>query len=357
MRARSSRGVCLLAFALVTAALGAATSSPAKPTAAQDDGWRTVSPFPVTSNISCVGLNPIQITCFSVSTDGQMQQVNWTEGATGDVRTWPKDQVATSAPDCLKIGQEIHCFFADRKGALVHATAGAHRNPVFETLGGAATQGPPACVSTAPGSFDCFVRDKDDAVHHIAYRSGKWSKWDTQPGKITSALSCITGGRHAIDCFARGKDNELRQNYPNADGSWAGWEDRGGGLSLSPECVSWGAGRVDCFVRGDRDPQMYHIAADGAGWHVWEPQGGHLSSGLSCVARKPNRLDCFVVGPVPAIEGVQHKGWNDTGWTAWSNLLAKPNMTPECLSVAPDSTDCFIREGQRMMHKRFKALP
>ena len=350
-----SRVVCVLTLALATAAWGAAPMPPAKPAAPNDSSdWQKMKTFPVTSNISCVTLAPDYGVCISATTDGRIQEANWGEKASGGVSLWSKEEVATSAPDCLKMGRgRVDCFFADRNRDLVHAISGM----TFQPLGGGPMEGPPSCVSIVPTWIDCFVRKSDDSIHRTFYRGAQdgWSNWEPLPGKITSALSCIKDGRHAIDCFARGEHDELRQNSWNEQDGWTGWEDRGGGLSLRPECVSWEAGRIDCFVRGDKSVSMYHIAADDAGWHKWEPLGGHLSSDLSCVARKANRLDCFVMGPVP---GLHHIGWTGTGWTAWENLGGLPTMAPECISVTPDSIDCFIRnEDKTMSHRHLAALP
>ena len=351
-----SRVAGVLALALATAAWAQPAMRAAGPAASQDDGWRTLPGLPVTSDISCVGLNEIQITCFSATKGGRLQQFNWIAGATGELREWPAEWIAGSAPDCLKIKQDLHCFFADRKGALIHATAGVHRNPTFENLGGAEMQGPPSCVSIVSTWIDCLARYGDDSVRHIFYRGSEgWSKLELLEGKITGAPNCITNGLHAIDCFAKGEKNELSQDsWTGEEGGWTGWQNRGGGLSLRPECVSWEPGRIDCFVRGDKDDGAYHIAADETRWYTWEPHGGGFNGNLSCVARKPKRLDCFVTGTVP---GVHQMSWDGGKWITWHGIGGKPNLAPECLSVTPDSIDCFIRDKVLMAHKRLSKLP
>jgi hypothetical protein len=340
---------CFLALALATAAW-------AGPAASQDDGWRTLASAAVTSDLSCVGTGSIQITCFSTTTDGQIQQFNWTQGATGNLILWPKEWAASFAPDCLKIKQDLHCFYADRKGALIHATAGVHHLPTFENLGGIGMQGPPSCVSLVAPFIDCLARYDDGVVRHKFYRGSEgWSRREPLEGKVNSVPNCITNGLHAIDCFAGGERNELSQNAWNEEGGWTGWKSRGGGLSLRPECVSWAPGRIDCFVSGDKNGGAYHIAADETQWHNWEPQGGGFTGNLSCVARKENRLDCFVSGTIP---GVHQESWDGTKWITWHSIGGRPNRAPECLSVAPDTIDCFISGYfHRMEHKRLTKLP
>jgi hypothetical protein len=38
---------------------------------------------------------------------------------------------------------------------------------------------------------------------------------------------------------------------------WSGWKDLGGELNESPGAASWGPNRIDCFVRG-KDNQLWH---------------------------------------------------------------------------------------------------
>ncbi|HWA89262.1 MAG TPA: M12 family metallo-peptidase [Rhizomicrobium sp.] len=316
--------------------------------------WETMGGLPATSNPSCVKLGPERIACFVSAADKLLQQFNWTGQGKNSSEVWfaLKDQVR-SAPDCLtmKAGR-IDCFFANDKSALVDSWRWTPGSASSQVLGDGIA-GPASCVSAKGGEMDCFVRRRDDTVGHIAYRGDRWGAWENLTDKVDSALSCVANGLHVIDCFAHAKSGGLWQGYWNG-ANLAGRDNHGGGFIGRPECVSWGSGRMDCFVEGDTDEALYHIAADAGGWHGWENKGGaKLDSDIGCASRMTGRLDCYALRKDDP--GLHHRGWNGSDWTGWDNVFGRPSNTPECLSAAQDSVDCFVRnnEGQ-IMHRRLK---
>ena len=67
-------------------------------------------------------------------------------------------------------------------------------------------------------------------------------------------------------------------------------------LAGSPDVASWGSGRLDVFIQGI-DQGLWHKWWDGTGWSAWEPHGGFMGSDPTAVSATTGQVDVFYRGP------------------------------------------------------------
>lgn len=293
------------------------------------------------SDMSCATPQRGSISCYALG--AKQQVIRWSTLNFGVQWTqWDAKPLSPDGPVCLTTTLiRDDCFAADQRGVLVHGMKILAEPVKWETLGGNIL-GRPACLSTEPGMFDCFVRWTDGGIHLISWRHDRAGEWRDLHFVADSDLGCLAGAVDPFDCFARGKDGRMWQL--SWDGTTANWQDRGGGITGRPECLSWGPNRIDCFAQGDDNGGhgLHHIAANGNQWAGWDSRGGGLykHSGISCTSRAKDHLDCFMGGAIP---GIYHYGWDVTDWTGWQELGGWSDKTPTCISSQPDRIECFMR--------------
>jgi len=187
----------------------------------------------------------------------------------------------------------------------------------WESIGGAATGGPAAVVST-PGRVDVFVRGTDGNLWQNYYLSG-WNGWNSLGIALatgTGPAACSWGGGR-IDLFYTGTDNACHHLYYTGSGSWSSPESLGGVSNGSPAACSWATNRVDVFVVGS-DGGIYHKAYWN-GWQGWESLSGIavLGTGAACCSWGDNHLDVFVLG---TDGNFWQNTWDSGSWAGWRVL-------------------------------------
>ncbi|GEM_PF-6995486 len=299
------------------------------------------------SDISC-DRRKSEVACFGVTNSDWLFRVS----VVGDKTYWSRwaQKAITSAPDCLIGEDRTDCLAADSNGMLIDGTRIGSAPAVWTPLGRKIV-GAPECRRTVGGNdIDCFVRQPDGSVAHIARRQNKWGTWDDLGGSITSGLSCTFLGANPFDCFARGANGALMQVSWNESTRWSSWNDRGGKIISRPECLSWGMGRIDCFAQGDPSTGMFHIAADWNKWAGWDDLHGGLAGDIGCTSRAENRLDCFVAGKAP---GIHQRSWTGTDWTKWDGLGGLPASPPKCIAPRSDRIYCFLRGTDNALYYKY----
>jgi len=305
--------------------------------------WKKVASN-VFSDISC-DQRESQFACFGVTSANWLFKLS-VEGKHTVFSPWDMKAIS-SAPVCLISADRTDCLAADSAGALIDGTQIGSGRVVWTSLGRKIV-GAPACVRSRETNIDCFVRQPDGSVAHIARRGNAWGgKWDELGGTVTSGLSCTYGAANPFDCFARGTNVAMWQLAWN--GVNGGWQDRGEKINSRPECLSWASNRVDCFALGGQG-ELLHIAADKNNWAKWHDLGGEFAGDIGCTSRAEGRLDCFVAGKRP---GIQHIGWNGTNWTGWEELGGSPASPPKCVAPKSDRIDCFIRGTDNALYHKY----
>lgn len=206
-----------------------------------------------------------------------------------------------------------------------YAAASAETTPstvkvsAWKSVGGSITcASGPSAVSWGSGREDVFCLGTKKQLWHKSYTrsTGKWSKWQSLGGSLSSAPDAASYGPGEIDVFARGADGKLWHKwYPKTRGGtgWSSWNKSlgappGVGIVGGPAAVTWdlfqfpyyGESREAVFVRGT-DKQLWGRVQLGdwsSAWSRWQPLGGPMTSDPDATAyiAKPNRVDVFVRG-------------------------------------------------------------
>ncbi|MBL9007049.1 MAG: hypothetical protein JNJ46_22520 [Myxococcales bacterium] len=169
---------------------------------------------------------------------------------------------------------------------------------------------------------------------HLGEEQTAWSDWMQLDGELASAPAVVSWGKHRIDVFVRGNDDQMLQKIWRDAHGWGKWIPLGGGLGSAPAAVSWGEDRIDCFCR-TKDNHLGHTFWNGSTWSPWEDLGGDITSAPAAAAWGPARIDVFARG---ANNQLLHRSFTAPGgWAAWQdlggNLLDAPAVVSPSLGV------------------------
>lgn len=211
---------------------------------------------------------------------------------------------------------------------------------------------PPAGFTESPGAvvrdmnvIDVCVRGSDMHIYHIYWDGRGWYSWETLGGDLDSgpALTSWSSGR--LDCFARGRLNNLVHRWWTAGEGWSHWEDLSRllpdaryDMQFAPAAVSWSLNRIDVFAVKVGDGHLIHCWWDGS-WHGWEDLGGALTESPAAISRSPGLLDVFGRGT----DGqVYHKFWDGYRWSTWYRLGGVIASAPAA-AAGPQGIALFAR--------------
>jgi hypothetical protein len=177
--------------------------------------------------------------------------------------------------------------------------------------------------------MDVFARGADDTLVHRWFTNGRWSRWESLGGSLTSAPAVASWGPGRLDVFARGGRGELRQRSFVSGRGWLPWRGRGGTLSSSPAATSWAPGRIDVVARGVGDTLLHRYLVTGVGWSPWRTRSAGLRSQPAIASPGAGLLDITArrSGSVMWIRRfVRGDGW--TGWTSLGGTFSSgPSAT------------------------------
>jgi spore germination protein YaaH len=131
-------------------------------------------------------------------------------------------------------------------------------------------------------------------------------------------------------------------------GTTTPWFSLDGVVTSGPDASSWGAARTDVFARGG-DNGLWHRYWNGTVWSAWEDLGGVLTEDPTAVSWGPNRIDVLVRG---SDNGIWHRSSDGTTWSPWDSLGGKATSGPEVASWGVNHLDLFVAGGGGALWQR-----
>ncbi|GII20416.1 hypothetical protein [Planosporangium mesophilum] len=205
--------------------------------------------------------------------------------------------------------------------------------------------GPEVVVkSVAPGRLDLFTVGADRALHHRAFRDGRWSGWEDLGGQLASTPAVGSLGPDQFDVFARGTDDMLWHTWISG-GAWQPWAKLPGSVAIdtAPSVASWGAGHMEVVARSKADGTVWHTTLGSSGWSTMaQLTPGKVTTAPVVAVCNVNCADVFA----SYTDGRLYHSYLVSGsWQPWK-LLPASTTVASAVSVGSWSTnhyDVFVR--------------
>lgn len=258
----------------------------------------------------------------------------------------------TDAPSAIYFGmtRTFHVYARSTANKLLQ-----YFNDQWQDLGApfGGFVGTPGAVVRDMNIIDICVCGADQHMYHMYWDGRGWYSWQSLSGDLASGPSLSSWGPGRLDCFARGKFNNLIHCWWSATEGWSHWEDLSPTMRIqqdiqfAPSAVAWGVNRIDVFATRSGDGRLLHCWWDGQWWHGWEDLGGALTEAPSAISRSPGLLDVFGRGT----DGhVYHKFWDGYRWSSWYRLNAVIASAPAA-AAGPQGIALFARGADNQLQR------